>query len=312
MKTQAGFALLAVMLVLMLLAVVVTEFAFSARLEASMVRAYRDGVLASHLAEAGVEQAIREILSQAQIAAPDRDGQLIFYRALPGQTTPARLPALPRTRVGLGSGEFSYRITDEAGRLSVNGSGVRIDRLLATLGLDQQQRDIIRDSLEDWRDANEVRRLNGAESDFYLRLAVPYRARNANIQDTAELLQIRGITRELYFGTAERPGLHDLVSAVGLSTVNMNTASAPVLKALGLSDAEVANVIETRARAPYIAVPAPLAGRGLTVASATFRVEAVGVAGGMPRSRVVAVMQRGGPQSPLGVRILSWRPGSAE
>jgi hypothetical protein len=125
MKTQAGFALLAVMLVLMLLAVVVTEFAFSARLEASMVRAYRDGVLASHLAEAGVEQAIREVLSQAQIAAPDRDGQLIFYRALPGQTTLARLPALPRTRVGLGAGEFSYRITDEAGRLSVNGSAVR-------------------------------------------------------------------------------------------------------------------------------------------------------------------------------------------
>jgi len=312
MKTQAGFALLAVMLVLTLLAVVVTEFAFSARLEASMVRAYRDGVLASHLAEAGVEQAIREILSQAQIAAPDQDGQLIFYRALPGQTTPARLPALPRTRVGLGSGEFSYRITDEAGRLSVNGPAVRIDRLLAALGLDQPQRDIIRDSLEDWRDANEIRRLNGAESDFYLRLALPYRARNSNVQDTAELLQIRGITRELYFGTAERPGLHDLVSAVGLSTVNVNSAAAPVLKALGLSDAEVANVIETRARVPYTAVPGPLAGRGLTVASATFRIEAVGVAGGMPRSRVVAVVQRGGPQGPLGVRILSWRPGSAE
>ena len=78
MKTQTGFALLAVMLVLTLLAVVVTEFAFSARLEASIVRAYRDGVLASHLSEAGVEQAIREILSQAQIAAPDQDGQLIF------------------------------------------------------------------------------------------------------------------------------------------------------------------------------------------------------------------------------------------
>src|SRR6185295_18982670 len=57
MTSERGFALIAVMLVLALLAVVVTEFAFSARLEASMVRAYRDGVQARHLAEAGVQQA---------------------------------------------------------------------------------------------------------------------------------------------------------------------------------------------------------------------------------------------------------------
>ncbi|HEY7654115.1 MAG TPA: prepilin-type N-terminal cleavage/methylation domain-containing protein, partial [Methylomirabilota bacterium] len=60
MREQRGFALLAVMLVLALLAVVVTEFAHSARLEASMVRSYRDGVVAAHLAEAGLHQALRE------------------------------------------------------------------------------------------------------------------------------------------------------------------------------------------------------------------------------------------------------------
>ena len=45
MTRERGFVLLAVLLVLALLAVVVTELAFSARLEASMVRSYRDGVL---------------------------------------------------------------------------------------------------------------------------------------------------------------------------------------------------------------------------------------------------------------------------
>ena len=138
MTSERGFALIAVLLVLALLAVVVTEFAFSARLEASMVRAYRDGVQARHLAEAGVQQAIREILSQSQVAALDEDGQLVFYRALPGQTTPLRLPALPRTRVGLGPGEFSYRISDEAARISVNGAGPeRLERLLAALEVER-------------------------------------------------------------------------------------------------------------------------------------------------------------------------------
>ena len=70
-QTERGFVLISVMLALTLLAVVATEFAFSMRLEASMVRSYRDSVLAAHLAEGGVQQAIREVLSGAQLAALD-------------------------------------------------------------------------------------------------------------------------------------------------------------------------------------------------------------------------------------------------
>ena len=71
---QRGFALLAVILVLALLGVVVTELAFSMRLEAAMVRSYKDSVLARHLAEAGIQQAIREILNDASIHGLDEDG----------------------------------------------------------------------------------------------------------------------------------------------------------------------------------------------------------------------------------------------
>src|SRR6266403_3963623 len=64
---DGGFALLAVLLVLTLLGVIGTEFAYSMRLEASMVRSYRDGGIALNLAEAGVQQAIREMLTQPAI-----------------------------------------------------------------------------------------------------------------------------------------------------------------------------------------------------------------------------------------------------
>jgi len=310
MRRERGFALLAVMLVLTLLAVVVTEFAFSMRLEAAMARSYRNGLLATHLAEAGVQQAIREVVSQAQITALDEDGQAVFYRALPGQALPLRLPALPRLHVPLGAGEFSYRITDETARLDLNRAGPeRLDRLLTALGVEKPQRDVVNDSLQDWRDRDELPRLNGAESeDFYLRLPVPYRSRNSNLQDAAEVLQIRGVTRELYFGMADRPGLGDLVTAVPLNAVNLNTAAAPVLKALGLSDAESADVLQTRQRAPFISVPGRFVGRGLVVGSATFRIHAEGrIAGSAPR-HIVAVVQRGGRRGPVGVTILSWRP----
>jgi general secretion pathway protein K len=314
MTSERGFALIAVMLVLALLAVVVTELAFSARLEASMVRAYRDGVQARHLAEAGVQQAIREILSQAQVAALDEGGQVVFYRVLPGQTTPVRLPPLPRTRVALGSGVFSYRISDEAARISVNGVGPdRLERLLAALEVEPRQRDTITDSLQDWRDANELHRAHGAESDFYLRRPVPHRARNGNLQDVSELLQIRGVTRELYVGVDGRPGLGDLVTTLRVTAVNLNTAGPPVLKALGLSDAEIADVVRTRVRAPYPSVPGRFAGRGFTVGSSSFRIEAEGVVAGVARRRVVALVQRGADQqSRLDVAIVSWRPGDDE
>jgi len=313
-KAERGFVLLAVMLVLTLLAVVVTEFALSARLEASMIRSYRHGVAATHLAEAGVQQAIREILTPSQVAALDESGQLVFYRAPAGQPTPVRLPALPRERVALGPGAFSYRISDETARLNINATAPdRLDRLLAALGVDRSEREVIVDSIQDWRDADELHRLHGAESDFYLRLPVPYRARNGNLQDVGELLQIRGITRELYFGADGRPGLGNLVTAVAsVNAINLNTAPPPVLKALGLSDAEIEDVVQARVRAPYPSVPGRFAGRGLAVGSSVFRIEAEGVVAGGGRRRVAAVVQRGSQVGPLDVAILSWRPGSEE
>jgi len=311
MTRERGFVLLAVLLVLTLLAVIVTELAFSARLEASMVRSYRDGVLARHLAEAAVQQALREIVTPAQVAALDGTGQLVFYRVLPGQTTPTPLPPLRRAGAVLGPGEFSYRLTDESARLGLNSVAAhRFARLLDALGVDATERDIIADSLQDWRDADELHRLHGAESEFYLALPVPYRARNASLQHEAELLQIRGVTPELYSGAGDRPGLSELVTAATVSTANLNTASPLVLKALGLSDAEIADVVQTRVRAPYPAVPGRFAGRGLAVGSSVFRIEAEGRVAGDVRRRVVAVVQRGRKNAPLEPTILSWRPGA--
>ena len=316
MRNDRGFALLAVMLVLALLGVVVTEFAVAMRLEASMVRSYRDGVVATHLAEAAVQQGIREILGPGDVQAPDVDGTLVFLRAPAGSAFPVSLPKLPRERVPLGAGEFSYRITDEESRINLNTAAPdRVDRLLTAVGLDKQARDVINDSLQDWKDADDLHRINGAESeDYYLKLPVPYRARNGALQDTAELLQIRGVTQEIYRGAEGHPGLADLVTVMGRNTVNVNTAPEAVLKALGLSVAEVSDITQTRASQPYTAVPARFAGRGLAVGSATFRIEAEGLIAGKARARIVAIVQRR-PGQPTGaltsaarVAVLTWRP----
>ncbi len=303
---ERGFALVAVLLVLALLGVIGAEFAFSMRLEATMVRSYEDGVIATHLAEAAVEQAIREILTDAPLVGTPNDEPLTFFR-----TALDPLPRLPREGVPLGAGQFSYTITDEESRIDLNRTAPdRVDRLLAVLGLEKQVRDTIVDSLQDWQDANEEHRLNGAESeDTYLKLPVPYRSRNAPLEDIRELLQIHGMTPDIYYGHDRQPALRDYVTVHATGQININTAPEIVLKALGLSDAEISEVVQSRRAAPYALMPGKLAGRGLVTVTHTFRVEAVGLVAGAPRARLTAVVQKrvgagGGPE----VVVLGWHP----
>ena len=78
-RDEGGFALVAVLLVMALMGVLGAEFAYSMRLEAASVRAYRDNVIARHLAEAAFEQAVREIVADAPYVALADDGLLTFY-----------------------------------------------------------------------------------------------------------------------------------------------------------------------------------------------------------------------------------------
>jgi type II secretory pathway component PulK len=302
-----GFALIAVLLVLALLGVIGAEFAFSMRLEASMVRSYKEGVIAMHLAEAGVQQAMREVVTNWQYCGYPDDEPLTFFRAALD-----RLPRLPREAVPLGGGEFSYRISDEEARLDLNRLGPnqfdRIDRLLAELGLEKRERDTVVDSIQDWRDGNEEHRLNGAESDTYLELPVPYRSRNGAFEDIRELLQVQGVTAKLYYGDADHPALRDFVTVRGTGQVNINTAPEVVLRALGLSDAEISEIVQTRRVAPYGDRQVRFGQRGLSVTSNTFRIEAEGRLGGQPRARVTAIVQRrlSGDGDGTDVVVLGW------
>jgi general secretion pathway protein K len=303
MTDRRGFALLAVLLVLAILGVLGAEFAYSMRLEATSVRSYKDTLTAAHLAEAAVEQAIREIAGDVAFVATDDDGVLTFYNR-----DRVALPRLARTNVTLGIGQFTYRVTDEEGRLNLNAATPdRVDRLLQALGIDKIERDTINDSLQDWRDANEEHRINGAESeDYYLLLPLPYRSKNANLDSIGELLQIKGVTPAIYHGTADKPGLAAFVTAKSPGQVNLNTAPCVVLKSLGFGDAECTAVEQGRREAPYATIPGQFGGRGLATTTRTFRIEAEGLVGGQVRARLTAIVQRRADAANDSIAVLEW------
>jgi general secretion pathway protein K len=316
-----GFALIAVLLVLAFVGVIGAEFAYSMRLEATAARGYKEALIAAHLAEAGFEQAIRELAAEFQYvgrgndkdkdADSDLDCPLVFY-----SRERLAIKRLPHRNVPLGAGHFSYCMTDEEARLNLNTSPPdRVARLLEALGLERQDRDIVVDSLQDWKDANELHRANGAESeDTYLKRPVPYRSKNANLDSLAELIQIRGITAKLLEGEDGRPGLAALTTVVkGSGLVNINTVGKEVAKALGLSEAEFTEIEQFRQVAPYTSV-GRFSGRGLNVTSRTFRIEALGLIDGQVRARLTAIVRKRSEAGPGGgagtgaspVTVLEW------
>ncbi len=300
---RRGFALIAVLLVLAMVGVIGAEFAYSMRLEATSVRSFKDNLIAGHLAEAAVEQAIREIAGDVAFVATDDDGALTFYTR-----DRVALPRLARSNVPLGGGHFTYRVTDEESRLNLNAATPdRVERLLQALGVDKIERDAINDSLQDWRDANEEHRINGAESDdTYLKLPLPYRSKNAALDSITELLQIKGVTSAIFHGTAGKPGLAAYVTVKSPGQVNLNTAPCLVLKALGFGDAECTAIDQARRGAPYTTVPGQFGGRGLGTTTRTFRVEAEGIIGGEVRARLTAILQRRADAANDSLDVLEW------
>jgi type II secretory pathway component PulK len=302
-RRERGFALVAVLLVLALVGVLGAEFAYSMRLEATSVRSFKDTLTAGHLAEAAIQQGIREIAGDVGYVLRAEDGNLTFF-------TRDRqvLKRLPRTNVPLGPGQFSYRLTDEEGRVNLNTAPPeRVDRLLQALGLDKSVRDVINDSIQDWRDPNEEHRLNGAESeDYYLKLPLPYRSKNANLDSITELQQIKGITPAILRGSPNAPGLAAYVTVKTQGQVNVNTADCAVLAAHNVSEAECQALVIGRRDGPLTSVPGPLGGRGLSVTTRTYRIEAEGIMDGQVRARITAIVQRRASAGGEEVAVLEW------
>jgi general secretion pathway protein K len=303
MKREDGFALIAVLLVMAMVGVIGAEFAYSMRLEATSVRTYRDSLVAAHLAEAAIEQAIREIAGEGIYVAVDDDGLLTFY------TRERRaIKRLPRDRVPLGAGHFSYRLTDEEARLNLNNPGAseRVGRLFEALGIDKIERDTIIASIQDWRDPNENFRLNGAESDdTYLKLPVPYRSKNANFDSVNELLQVKGVTPAMLSGVDGKPGLADFLTVKSPGQVNINTAGPVVMRALGLSDAEFSEIAQSRRDIPYNNV-SRFARANLSATTRTFRVEADGIVEGQVRARITAIVQKRAERGTDQIVVVEW------
>ena len=110
-----------------------------------------------------------------------------------------------------------------------------------------------------------------------------------------ELLLVKGVTRALFSGRPEAPGLAEYLTVAGADQrVNVNTADDLVLRTLGYSQAEVSLLRGGRPYADPRRLPTQLQQRGaaLRTTTDTFRIEAWGEVAGQRGPTLVTVVQR--------------------
>ncbi len=151
------------------------------------------------------------------------------------------MPAMRDERGGLPGTE-----SDDGLMLVENDLLVETLRMLFELrGADEEAVDAILD----WIDPDEDSRPDGAESEYYQRLEIPFSAKNAPLDSVEELLLIKGMTPELFFGDPDKGQvpLTELLTVSGSprGQINPNTAGVELLQALGeaLGQPQLAEVI---------------------------------------------------------------------
>jgi general secretion pathway protein K len=251
-----GIALIMVLWVVAVLSVIVLEFCFAMRTEINITKNYKEELEAYAMAEGGVERAILELVYK-------QDPRVQALRK------PSKLEEIPLEKrewvtdgrpylLSYDRGVCEVRVMSEAGKVNINlVSEQMIRKILENLGLDSETKDIIADSIMDWRDPDDFYRVNGAENDYYQSLKEPYFCKNGPLSSIEEMLLIRGITPDLFYGKKgkgeegakqQRIGLKDIFSIYSpIQQIDINSATAAVLRTtLGISAEMAQKIVQAR------------------------------------------------------------------
>ncbi|MFN5624697.1 MAG: general secretion pathway protein GspK [Planctomyces sp.] len=218
---RRGFVLLVVTVVVILLSLAAYSYLGEMDTENRAASMFGRDVEARMAAESGVEYVAAQIaLRQTDATLDLYDDSSMFSRQPMGGGGEARgqvrfsvlspgmvgsVDALPRAGLTTETAKFNVNRLLEL----ENDTDETTDPYTAVSFVPNMTEDIC-NAILDWIDSDEEARAGGAESSTYEALAVPYSARNAPMQSIDELLQVQGVTPQLFYGEdANRNGRMD-------------------------------------------------------------------------------------------------------
>lgn len=210
---------------------------------------------------------------------------------------------------------FKLAIEDEGGKININRLAVGKNRemlLLLLTGpyfrLKEDAAGEILDAVKDWIDGDHDTTGMGDEE----------HAKNGALDCIEELLMIKGISREIFYGSEGIYGLSRCLTVFGDGKININTAPLPVLLALSAQmTREAVEALDAYRRDEKNSVAEPnwynrvpeasglnVPAESITVKSDIFQIVSVGVQGRMTRQIKATVSRDAGRKK---IATLAWR-----
>ncbi len=250
LSTERGVILIALLWILTALSVIALSFSSESFVEVAAARNAQSLENSYFVARAGIEVTIYQLL-QKRMAPAVRQAA---FQDVPDPLEMGKLTG------SFGGGDYDVDIQDESGKINVNiVSEEQLRALVEASGIGKPDSDVITDSILDWRDTDTLHRLNGVEDDYYQALNPPYKAKNGRLDTIEELLLIRGITADYFYGHRERASDGSIFYKYGLSRyvtvystrsqVNVNFAPLPVLMSIPGMPPDAARMIYDKRRA---------------------------------------------------------------
>lgn len=229
-------------MIVSLLVVITVEFGKNMRREIVESTNLKDTKLLDTIARSGINMAV------VLLAQDSKDNSYDSYHDIWAQATLQDFSSM------FEEGHLKLAVSDLSGRLQVNslvssqgaGQGVNaataemtreiLKRLLLSGNfgnMDETQAMGIIDSLVDWIDRDDRESPFGAEDSYYRSLKQPYDCKNGPVSFIEELLLIKGITRDIFYGTKDHIGLVQFLTVYGNDgKININTADPLLLAVL--------------------------------------------------------------------------------
>jgi general secretion pathway protein K len=235
-RPQRGVALILVLWLTVMLTVIAGSFAYGMRNEALAARNTLSWAQARSLADGAIHRTVFELLrpkvspdvwaSDGAVRVWEQDGARVAVSAI-----------------------------DESGKIDLNTAPDALLKglLMAAGELDESGAARLADAIGDWKDADDLRRPNGAEAADYKAAGSPYLPANALFETVPELQRVLGMTPALYARLADNLTVHSRQGGV-----NPIYASRTTLLALpGATPAIVDTYLAQRRDALAAKLPPP-------------------------------------------------------
>jgi len=208
MDDQCGVALVMVLWLTVLLTVIGGAFAFSMRSEALASRNAVSLAQARAAADGAIERTTFELLRARTAASWKADG--VQRRWLDGDMT------------------LVVTARDESAKIDINSAAEPLLKsvFINLAGVSDADATSLVEAIADWRDADELRRPNGAEALDYRAASSNYTPSNRPFETVGELSRVLGVTPAIYARVAGVLTVHSRQSGVNALTAERDTLLA--------------------------------------------------------------------------------------